>query len=448
MSKRLDSRRFLAEKREQRRLKRIALERKKKARHAKAPLLPRFSQEPLSILKQHLPANLRRSRRYSSKETIVIPESFSMISDPESALRKIYEFVAITDRLRPPREIVFDHSRLKQFDLAAEEILDVMALGFRRAYRRRNRPIVRYKGVFPHDETARRFTKALGLVKHLELAPWMLTAEEEADLRILKFQSYKHLLRISESSPTERAAEALVNYFNSCLAESRVELTDAGRHQLALYASEVLDNAKEHSGTGDWVLVGYLDLTTPRKVCEITIFNFGLSYAETFSALDPQHFTRQFVDPFVERHEKAGYFHRSWTRDSLFTVAALQGQVSSKNNSAADTRGNGTIDLIQFFQRARAAAHYSVATNTQMAIITGSTYILFDGTHEMRPDGAGRQIIAFNATNDLEKPPDKSHVRCLDDIEFPGAIVSIRFPLPDNAIQDLDKNDGRPVDGD
>ena len=441
MKNRLETQKFLSEKREKRRLKNIAVERMRRkalAKHRDGLLL--YLPQTLKILQRHIPKGVHPGKEKS--ETIKIPSTFSIVDNTENALRTIYQLVVFSSRRRPPREIYFDHSDLVNFDLAAEEILDIVALDFQRI-RRWAKGGLQLSGKFPASILANRFIRAVGIIKNLELTPFYLRHEEEKSLKILRCLSYRALLRASEVSPIERAAQRLIDYFNECLETSGRQLTEYGRQKLGEYAGEVLDNAIEHSETQDWVLAGYLDLSTPERVCEISIFNFGKSYADTFSELPEDHFTRRVVDPFIEIHQKKGFFRQGWERDNLYTVAALQECISSKNENQSDNRGSGTVDLIQFFQEVYGEKRPQDGRRAKMVIISGKTYILFDGRYEMLPDSNDRQIIAFNSENTLELPPDQTYVKCLDGVEFPGTIVSIRFPLPRGATEGVGRRDER-----
>lgn len=437
MKRQSQAQQFLSAKREKRRLKLIeAARQQRKESSTRAAVGLIYRPLTLRILQKHVPERIYTGK--DRKETIPIPRVFSIVDDTEGALKTIYKLVAASRRKRPPREIFFDHSALVDFDLTAEAILDIVAIDFKHT-RRLSKGGLRLSGLFPRDAAANRFIRAVGIIKNLELTEYYLRKDEERDLRILREISYRALLRASEESPSERAARRLVDYFNECLLVSEFELTEAGRHQLAIYAGEVLDNAVEHSGAQDWVLVGYLDLSTPEQVCEISIFNFGKSFADTFLELPSEHFMRRYVDPFVDLHTKRGFFGTGWEEDNLMTVVALQGQVSSKNETDQDTRGNGTIDLINFFQEVHAGSKPRGRQNARMVIISGRTRILFDGKHKMDRDANGRAVIAFNRANNLEIPPERSHVECLKGVIFPGTIVSIRFPLPQGATRHVSK---------
>ena len=118
------------------------------------------------------------------------------------------------------------------------------------------------------------------------------------------------------------------------------------------------------------------------------------------------------------------------------TVIALQGHVSSKNKSDKDTRGNGSIDLIEFFQMVYKECSLVDATRdkVKMAILSGGTYILFDGTHQLVELENGIKTVTFNKMNSLDELPDPKYVRGLKGIHFPGTVISIRFPLGEGSI--------------
>jgi len=94
-----------------------------------------------------------------------------------------------------------------------------------------------------------------------------------------------------------------------------------------------------------------------------------------------------------------------------------------------DDRGTGTVQLIEAFQQLHRECAAGDTQEPSMAIISGSTHILFNGKYRMEKDSNGRHIIAFNEKNDLNDPPDEDCVTRLGDVAFPGTIVSLQFNL-------------------
>jgi hypothetical protein len=80
----------------------------------------------------------------------------------------------------------------------------------------------------------------------------------------------------------------------------------------------------------------------------------------------------------------------------------------------------------------------------RMCVLSGGAYILFDGTHKIRPVKRGQEelkVIAFNDDNDLHKPPDPKYVRQLRK-SFPGTVISIRLTLDRNVLERLAQGNG------
>src|SRR5690606_11799784 len=107
--------------------------------------------------------------------------------------------------------------------------------------------------------------------------------------------------------------------------------------RLTEYLSEILNNAEEHAGFVDWTLQGYLDSSVEVPVCEIAIFNFGDSIAQTLDRLPKGSYTLDQIGQYLEMHAGKHYFSPSWRKEDLLSVIALQPDVSSKNLSSSDT---------------------------------------------------------------------------------------------------------------
>ena len=213
-----------------------------------------------------------------------------------------------------------------------------------------------------------------------------------------------------------------------CLKRVKRRLKPAGRMNLANYVAEILNNAEEHAGLVDWTIQGYLDTSLVVPICEIALFNFGRSFADTFRDLPRDSYTWTQIGRYIEIHRTARLFRRNWQEEDLLTVVALQPHVSSKNTIETDTRGHGTVELIDFFQRVHQECTKQNA-GAEMGIVSGSTYIRFDGRYKLQDGGEGRRVIAFNADNSLMQQPDPKYVRSLGQVRFPDTIISIRFPL-------------------
>ncbi|QRR36327.1 hypothetical protein JNX00_10900 [Hydrogenophaga sp. YM1] len=371
----------------------------------------------------------RDTQRHRGNIKFNLPPRFSLIDHPEQALAPLAK-LAQAMQSRAIASVFVNFDSLEQYDLGANGLFDVLVEELAVESRRSGRT-VNWRGNFPADPAHARFVRALGLIKRLKIKNHYPSPEDERRLELFDTRCRHYIRKIKPhlADQKSRVTAAFADHINRCLARIGRELMPESRSQLCAYVSEILDNAEQHSGMYDWSIQGYLDTQLSTPMCEVAIFNFGQSIAETFARLPADSFPRRQVQRYLDLHTRRSFFNAGWREEDLFTLIALQGNVSSKNVTEADTRGNGTVDLIDFFQRVHAECAASSEEGARMAIVSGSTYVLFDGKYEMRNNDRGMKIIAFNNDNSLEERPDRSYVRPLAGVMFPGTAIGIKFPL-------------------
>jgi len=373
-----------------------------------------------------------------AKLVIKIPENFSIIDNPEDSLKIISQLAAIARSGRKIHYIECDHSKMKKHDLAAESILGLIASEFEREYYSKNRKL-KISGSFPKDEYLTDYIKAIGLIKDLDVKHEFLSKERERKLQIFNMRSKYLLNKVTSGSSDykEIAARKFVDYINKCLARIGKTLIPEAIDILGEYTGEILNNAHDHGKLDDWTIRGYFDEKHEQHICEIAIFNFGKTIAETFLDLPEKSFAFQSVLPYIEKHHKEGFFSSNWTKETLLTLAALQGDISSKNMDEYSDRGQGTVEMINFFQKIHIACSGNNSPNARMVLLSGNTYVFFDGTYHMKEDNQSRKVIAFNKQNSLLLPPDSNYVKNIAGIKFPGTIISIKFSLEDTNLKNV-----------
>lgn len=360
--------------------------------------------------------------------TVSVPRVFSLIENPNESL----EFLVDLRRLygvSSLRKIRVDYSKCERLDLCASVLLDVLTqrantqLGFRSGK-------LEVFGTFSGRPEIDVMLVSSGILKHLgnTLHKQMPKTLSER----LRFSD----LRIGRPSPPsvtsdiELAASSLSEFFDECLRTENHRLKENWKSNLIQLITEVLDNAEEHaSGQKVWYTIGCynkFDNQADGGECHIVIFNFGESIYESLNRPDTSESLKKQIAALAREHEKRGYFvvvNREvagwipmWEEESLWTLYALQEGVSRfSNRPSGIDRGNGTVKMIEFFAELASG-------NPQMALVSGRTHILFDGTYKLAPVQIGsesRKVIAFNDTNDLRERPDPKYVRTLWD-HFPA----------------------------
>ena len=365
---------------------------------------------------------------------IELPSNFSIIHAPMDFLRVINNISSTpSEHLR---KINIDHSQVKILDLAAESILSLVVMELKKETKHRLELI---SGYLPEDNKLDRYIRAIGIIKNLDVSDQCLTDEEQNSFRVFTMRSKRFYNSDVASAQgwKESAIQEFVNHINTCLNDNGKRLTKVARAKLSSYTGEILNNAEDHSGHEEVVIVGYLDNSHPLHLCEISIFNFGKTIAETFRDIPDNSYTKIEIDKYISVHSKWRFFGEKWSKNDLLTLVALQGHISSKNYLKEDDRGQGTVDLIDFFQRMHRQCVSQDDSMAEMAILSGNTHIYFDGTYVMKPDNTGRKVIAFNKNNSLSELPDHKYVKNLGEYSFPGTIISIRFPMKSQNIESV-----------
>jgi len=357
------------------------------------------------------------------------PSVFSLLREPEAVINFVASF-AKTYAKRPISDVHLDLTGILDQDLGAHALLDKLVDEIEAACRLHGARMG-WKGNFPKDASQARFIRAMGIVRQLGLQNWYLSPLEAS--RVTTFERrcrhYIRAIRPELKDDKSKAVEKFADHVNRCLRKEDKVLTPTARHLLCSYIGEVIDNAENHVGLVDWSIQGYLDMGTAEPYCEIVVFNFGKSIAQTLQELPGNSYTSQQIAGYLAAHQTKNWFSPSWRVEDLMTLVALQGGVSSKNTSIDGTRGNGTADLIEFFQRMHDERIQATGKEVRMCIISGDTRILFDGTYRMAANEQGTRLLAFNRTNDLHLPPDSKYVMPLNNAHLPGTMIAIQFPI-------------------
>lgn len=374
---------------------------------------------------------------------VAAPKAFSLQTNPEAVIRFVSS-LAKTLMSRPLSDIYLEMDAVVEQDLGAHALLDKLVDEVMTECKVR-RARLAWRGSFPKNPEQRRFVCAMGIVDQLGISARYLSPADESKIRRFSrhCRHYIRAIRPEVKDEKTKAAEKFAQYVNRCLGSEGKALTPIARHLLCSYVGEVVENAEVHAGMVDWTMHGYLDMSTAQPQCQIIVFNFGKSIAQTLEELPEGSYTREQIAEYLDAHTSGRLFTRAWRREDLLTLVALQGTVSCKNSSEDTTRGNGTADLIEFFQRMHDERTVSTGQAARMFIISGDTRVIFDGTYRISKNSAGTRLIAFNADNDLKRPPDHRYVLPLKSARLPGTMIGVQFPIELPSLQAKETDDER-----
>lgn len=374
-----------------------------------------------------------KGKKKGPPKKIDLPSDFSISRNPDETLRVMREIVKHARTCRAPR-LILDHRPIISMGLGADSLLGVILKEVK--FENQDAKGSYIRGYKSDRRNIRKIMDEIGCVSVLNSGyDENIRLSLQSSSQVFRHRNRGKVLEIDplQLDPISETTRDFSDHLDACLALIGRKLTRKGRDRLLSYVGEVLINAQEHSGTAEWTIAGYIDREDQELVYRCVIFSFGASISDTFNSLSTDTQAWKTVEPYIFRHEKSRLFGPSWRRDDLLTVVALQGHVSSKLDENS-SRGQGTVDLIQFFQDVSGECGNS-EPRPAMNLISGTTSIIFDGRYPMRHvESFGRMVIAFNKDNNLLERPDGDCVRPVRGEGFPGVMISITVPLAHESV--------------
>lgn len=368
-----------------------------------------------------------------NRAKIDFPAIFSLLEDPDGVLFFFKKFRTELGK-KFIKNLIFDHSKCEVLGLDAVTLTDAYLM---EELNRRGKDTLIVGGVYPKSLPLKIMFKAIGtlrMMQHPEMA-----LPEEVEQRIERSDLYCGNARsLRKARDRDDAATSLAEYFNRVLSHQGYTLVDEGQQYFCDLITEVIGNAEEHSGR--WYTRAFsqpgLAEGSDLEDCHIVIINFGKTIYESLSARSASSEVKGRIEAIAALHNKMRFFKPEWNEECLWTLCALQHGVSryTDTQKGLTLRGRGTVTMIKAFSE--------LAVKPQkMCVLSGSAYILFDGTYQLYEtdgDGKKRLQISFNKEMSLEVPPDSTYVHSLKN-HFPGTIISLRFSLNKQHLDEIAK---------
>ncbi len=365
--------------------------------------------------------NFYKKVRKKNKERgviITIPQVFSFIKNPNDTILTLKKIFYCCDN-KKIKEIYFNYNNCKELGLCASLITDLIVVELSKTRK------IELSGTAPQDKLARKMFNITGLPKHL-------------GIRNISTQDTETLETLSNLELSDMC-EKLVEYYNKCLHTQGYMLSNDGKNMFGKMFGEVFDNAIKYSGNlGSWHALGYFDRPEEGKnygKCRLVLMNFGNSIYEGLKAEDTTKYTKKQLERHTKKHHS--FFGINYNEEVLWTLYALQKNVSKQRIDKQDTKGKGTIDLIESFMAIGSEIN---GEKPIMSITSGGCHILFDGTYTLKDvvykDGRKVPIIAFNDRNSLNQKPDSNYVYSIRN-KFAGTVISMEFYLDRQYITEM-----------
>lgn len=344
---------------------------------------------------------------------VVIPEDFSITNNFDEAMRFLAMFFADGLDMKVT-SIEIDHTGCKNLGLSASCIMDELTdllLGYRNFTKHK----LDIAGIVPRSGAITDMLIVSGLMKKLNVS------------HDAKISSDVFPLPIQKNVTSDIGQTEVIEFLNDCFSKHGFQLTSDSVQEIGEMLGEIIDNCILHCGPDikNQNLIGHYRLIPGSDCgeCSISIFDFGKTIYETFTELDPNDQMIKELEDITQKH--VSFFKRQWNRETLWTLYALQENVSCiRYRDPLDPgHGSGTIAFLSTFTKLKSIRENC---NPKMCITSGHTQIIIDGTYTVGYNKKGQKVIAFNQENDLFKIPDEKYVFASKEY-FPGTIISMKF---------------------
>lgn len=349
---------------------------------------------------------------------INIPEVFSFSNNTFDTINVIKE---IAYSAKNQYSIFLNHENCKEIDLAASLVMDTIIMEYRNICKKLKLK-VNFSGQLSTSMKVNDILRFSGIVHNL-------------DIDKTKEHSRFKLLPLTKNEEAGILTTKIIDYYSDCLKTKGFCLTEAGENHFSTLMGEVISNCSDHGGENvQWYALGHY--ITEYGECNLTIFDFGDTIYEGLKNKSLYQKTTNKLEELTLAHKN---FFQHPDEELLWTLFSLQHGISRLNSVEDETRGQGTIDLIDSFQKL--GGKYDGNGNIQkpiMSITSGNINILFDGTYTIKENNNDYKIIAFNEKNSLEEEPDERYVRNIKNY-FPGTVLSMKFFIDRKYIEELKK---------
>ncbi|OCH06554.1 hypothetical protein [Aliivibrio fischeri] len=383
--------------------------------------------------------SLKYTRPLLSNE-FKLPLDFDIFSNPEKVLKNIEKVRHLL--LKPKLDgFKMNHKNVKRNSLGSEALLGILVSEII-SHRKKHDSFIdfSFSGRYPIDKDAKALVDDIGLVRELQDPDFKDAKQNQHNDKVHLFRAdnrYHHGVSVKGGDKKTTTAKECVEHLEGCLNSHQLTIKKEAQDRLKACLGEVLDNANEHCGrtSSVWYVRSYFnDRSQKRPYFELMVLNLGNSIAQNFIQLPEDSDVKNTALNYVYRHDDV------MDENALLTVAALQGNMSSKRDLDR-TRGQGTVTLIETFEsiyRDYCILRQPNGKSAEMNLISGNTIIKFDGKYKSKviEQETGSELfrMTFNDEQSLEFPPDENYVSVMEDVYLPGVMINIRIPLNGSTI--------------
>ena len=390
-----------------------------------------------------LEPSFNNKNSFKKEKIFFVPKVFSLVDNPDESFRFIRNVINSIYHNKV-RIIVLNYSKCKTLHIDAQLYLDILL-----------------RDIFEYAENLKEVSLKDSIIKDIQLVTGMnnnihkilysigsfaIHANKTKDFedilpyKLCEFKKAKGVTNLSNIERKEKDVTDMVQYVIDSLAMMNKELTGDSIENLSIIIGEILINAEEHSTDEHRFSIGYFQGhgvgMGEYGIFNLVILNFGETIYDKFR--DPNCERPDVVEQMKDLSRKytaKRYFGTSIKEETLWTLYALQEQVTSVSPKKNVKRGNGSIKFIESFFNLK-GENGNLDDVSRLAILSGNTSIVFDGRYGIKEKNKKDEkfkVMTFNDSGEISDKPDSNYVKFVKN-HFPGTIISAQILISKNDI--------------
>ncbi|MEM5539933.1 hypothetical protein [Olleya sp. AS48] len=372
---------------------------------------------------------------------IKVPKVFSLIENEKESFDFIRNLTMniLFDKYK---SIEIDYADCERIELSAQIYSDMILRDLDKFIKRRNQNrytqsnIANLTGININNKNIQKLLFSVG-------SPAIITKDfrKYSDITPYKLCVHnKEFNKLENAKRKEVDSTEMVDYVINSLATLDKKLTSDSIEDLSVVIGEILINAEEHSTTKYRYSTGYFQKHNidgeDYGVFNLAIMNFGETIYEKFKSPECTNYKmKSRMADLSNKYTKRSFWNKSFDEETLWTLYSLQQGITSVSIDSYK-RGNGSIQFIESFFNLK-GTNENADDISRMAIISGNTNIIFDGSYNIQTKTKGKdkfKVMTFNDSNDIEDKPDYKYVKSVENY-FPGTIISARILINKDDIE-------------
>jgi hypothetical protein len=373
---------------------------------------------------------------FKNEKTILVPDIFSLVERPNETFDFIKNVIN-TIYHNKVKWLYFDYKKCTDIHIGAQVLLDILLRDIFQYSRKLSLKhphlslLTKVQYINANNENILKLLHSVGSLAIM--GNQKIEFPDIIPYHLCEFKNSPSTDILVKIERKEKDVTKMVDYIVDSLKRMGKELNPSSIDDLSIIIGEILINAEEHSSIKHRFSIGYFQefLKGDDKfgIFNLAILNFGETIYDKFKS--PKCGRPDIVEEMTDlsnQYKNRKLFNKNLGEETLWTLYALQEEVTSVSIAKNRKRGNGSIRFIESFFNIKGQRRESDKIS-RLALLSGNASIVFDGKYgilKKQKNGDKFSVMTFNKSGNISDKPDTKYVKFVPNY-FPGTIITAQI---------------------